>query len=201
VTDRPAPSEPRTESAAYELLERLRWGGGAPSCPHCGAAGRSHHLAPAAGTSRSTRTGAPSERRVWKCGACRRQFSVLVGTVLQGTRISLRTWVAVARARCGPEYSSTPGEVARRHGLSPDGTRQLIRRLELAFERRPVEAGEDPLAALVRIPAAEAERIRAATPPRVRPRRQLGPSADYGRDADARGFVSPSTSRHPQPRR
>ncbi|MFN2562239.1 MAG: transposase [Jatrophihabitans sp.] len=198
MIDRRLPSEPRTEAAAYELLERLRWGGGAPSCPHCGAGGRSHYLAPAAGTSRPTRTGTRSERRVWKCGACRRQFSVLVGTVLQGTRISVRTWVAVAQAARGPEGSPTPGEVARRHGLSRDGARQLIRRLDLAFQRRPVEAGDDPLAALLRIPAAEADRIRAATPPRVRPRPQLGPSADYGPDRQPGGCVSPSKGRHPQ---
>jgi hypothetical protein len=140
-----------------------------------------------------------SERRVWKCGACRRQFSVLVGTVLQGTRISVRTWVAVARALGGPGAARTPAEVARDAGLGRGGARQLIRRLELAFERSPVTAGEDPLAALLRIPAAEAERIRAATPPRVRPRPQLGPSADYGRDAEAGGFVSPPPGRRPQP--
>lgn len=138
---------------------------------------------------------------MWKCGECRRQFSVLVGTVLQGTRLSLRAWVAVAQAAAGSSGPSTPDEVARRHGLSRDGARQLIRRLELAFGRHPVKAGEDPLAALLRIPAAEAARIRAATPPRVRPRPQVGPSADYGRDGQTGGFVSPSNARHPQPQR
>jgi hypothetical protein len=128
---------------------------------------------------------------VWKCGACRRQFSVLVGTVLQGTRVSVRTWVAVARTRVGPASGATVGHVASKHGLSRDGARQLIRRLEFALDRWPAAAGEDPLAALLRIPAAEAERIRLATPPRVRPRPQLGPSADYGRDPETAGFVSP----------
>jgi hypothetical protein len=39
------------------------------------------------------------------------------------------------------------------------------------------------LAALLQIPAEEAARVRDRTPSRVRPRRQQGPSADYG-DAD-----------------
>jgi hypothetical protein len=44
--------------------------------------------------------------------------------------------------------------------------------------------GEDTLlAALLQIPAEDAARVRDQTPSRVRPRRQQGPSADYG-DAD-----------------
>jgi hypothetical protein len=32
---------------------------------------------------RKTRTGNTSHRRVWKCGECRKQFSVLVSTIFE----------------------------------------------------------------------------------------------------------------------
>jgi hypothetical protein len=44
----------------------------------------------------------------------------------------------------------------------------------------PDEATRRLLTALLRIPAAEAARIRERTRPRTRPRRQVGPTADYG---------------------
>ena len=40
--------------------------------------------APLNGTSRKARTGTTSQRRVWKCGACCKQFSVLTGTNFPG---------------------------------------------------------------------------------------------------------------------
>jgi transposase-like protein len=175
---RPAPRVPPTEAAAYELLEQLRWGGEPAVCPHCGTAGRCRYLAPRVGTSRPTRTGSASQRRVWKCAACGRQFSVLVATVLQGTRLSVRSWIAVADA-CGETGRlPTAGELTREHGLGRDSARQVIRRLRVALEAAGFVDG-DLLAALVRLPPGEAARIRDATPPRVRPRPQQGPSADY----------------------
>ena len=36
-----------------------------------------------------------SERRVWKCRDCRKQFSVLTGTMMHATKIPVRTWVLV----------------------------------------------------------------------------------------------------------
>ena len=62
-----------TEFDAFLLLERLRWEHGVV-CPHCRVVGNSGYLEPANGRSRKTRTGAVSERRVWKCRDCPKQF-------------------------------------------------------------------------------------------------------------------------------
>ena len=43
----------------------------------CKSTERHYFLTPKNGTSRKTRTGKPTQRRVWKCAACRKQFSVL----------------------------------------------------------------------------------------------------------------------------
>ncbi|MBN9619874.1 MAG: transposase [Actinobacteria bacterium] len=111
----------RAEAEAYRLLEQLRWGGAPTDCPHCDVTGRCYFL-----SARSP------GRRVWKCGACRRQFSVLVGTVLQGTRASLWAWIGVVGDWQRVGQLPTASEIRERHGLSPAGSRQLRRRLERA---------------------------------------------------------------------
>ena len=84
----------RNEADAYKFIEEMRWGDGEPVCPHCENEGATL-IVPTNGVSRKTRTGAHSERRVWRCRTCRKQFSVITGTVFHGTKVSLRIWVLV----------------------------------------------------------------------------------------------------------
>ena len=63
-----------TEADAYMMLEDLRWGG-EPVVPALRRDRPHYFLNPANGTSRKTRTGTHSQRRVWKCRDCRKQFS------------------------------------------------------------------------------------------------------------------------------
>src|SRR4051812_43717563 len=82
------------EASAYKYLEQLRWGDN-PVRPHCRSDERCYFLTPKNGASRATRTGASTQRRLWKCAACRKQFSVLTNSVMHGTKIPVRTWVFV----------------------------------------------------------------------------------------------------------
>src|SRR6185437_10410675 len=105
-----------SEYAAYLLLEELRWPNGEPECcPHCATIGRQYFLNPANGASRKTRTGRDSERRVWKCGHCRKQYSVLTGTVFHGTKISIRTWLLVALEMCASKNGVSAREIERKY--------------------------------------------------------------------------------------
>jgi hypothetical protein len=131
---------PRGEGEAYALLEQLRWGGPPPECPHCGVTGRCYFLRPAGGRARATRTGAESERRIWKCGSCRRQFSVLAATILQGTRISLWTWIGVVRERQATGALPSAPQVVERYGLTRAAARQLLRRLDLGLACEPAHS-------------------------------------------------------------
>jgi hypothetical protein len=105
---------------------------------------------------------------------------VLIGTVLQGTRTQLRTWIAVVRAREHSGRTPTVADLMSGHGLSRDGARQLVRRVDRALGDMRAAGPDDLLTVLLRIPADEAARVRQATPPRVRPRPQRGPTADHG---------------------
>ena len=68
------------EAKAFEHLERVIWGD-ERVCPHCGCAGR------------ITKVKANVEKRIrlglWRCGDCKKQFTVKVGTVFEHLRIPL----------------------------------------------------------------------------------------------------------------
>jgi transposase-like protein len=129
-----------TEAEAYRFLELLRWGDRPPpNCPHCGVPGRAYFLRPANGRNRATRTGARTPRRVWKCGACRQQFSVLAGTILQGNRVGVLTWVAVI-AHLVDNPQALPRDLADRFGISRETARNMRDRLARAATADPLLA-------------------------------------------------------------
>lgn len=130
----------RTESEAYLLLEELRWGAtGTPeACPKCGGMGRCYYLAPRNGVSRVTRTGAVTQRRVWKCGHCRQQFSVLTGTIFHGTKISVRTWLLVIFEMCAAENGVSAREVERKYELTPKTAWFMLMRIREGMKRDPL---------------------------------------------------------------
>jgi transposase-like protein len=125
------------EAAAYEYLERLRWKG-EPVCPHCGVKDSRHYfLKPSNGTSRATRTGAQSQRRVWKCRDCRRQFSVLTGTIFHGSKVPVRTWIFVLFEMAASKNGVSAREIERKYGLTPKTAWFVMHRLREAMKRDP----------------------------------------------------------------
>jgi transposase-like protein len=129
----------RTEADAYEFLEQLRWDG-EPVCPHCGTDRKPYFLNPRNGTSRKTRTGSKSERRVWKCSnpECRRQFSVLTGSIFHGTKIPVRTWVFVVFEMCASKNGVSAREIERKYDLTPKTAWFMLHRIREAMKREPV---------------------------------------------------------------
>lgn len=68
------------EEAAIKHLESIVWANGI-SCPHCKASGRVYDL-----KGKTTRLG------LKKCGACRKQFTVKIGTIFEDSHIPLHKW-------------------------------------------------------------------------------------------------------------
>src|SRR4051812_26656250 len=69
------------EATAYRFLEAHIWPDGRV-CPHCGVVGESGAL-----KGDSTRMG------VYKCYACRKPFTVKVGTIFEASHIKLHLWL------------------------------------------------------------------------------------------------------------
>jgi transposase-like protein len=128
----------RTEADAYALLEELRWHG-TPVCPHCGNDEKVYFLTPKNGETRATgpkRT--MSARRVWKCAKCRKQFSVLTGTIFHGTKISLRVWLLVLAQFASAKNGISAREVARMHEITEESAWHMVHRIREALKREPV---------------------------------------------------------------
>ena len=125
------------EADAYAVLEKLRWPEG-PVCPHCDNK-KAYYLNPANGNSRATgpkRT--MSQRRVWKCAACRKQFSVLTGTIFRGTKVSVETWLMVMVQMCSAKNGISAREIERMHGVTPETAWFILHRLREAMKREPL---------------------------------------------------------------
>ncbi len=99
------------EDAAYEYIESLRWPSG-PICPHCGIVDDATYLAPK-NVHRTTSTGKASYRRVWQCNDCRQQFSVLVGTIFEDSKIPLSKWLLAIHMMCAGKNGVAALELQR----------------------------------------------------------------------------------------
>ena len=69
------------EAAAYAYVEAHVWPQGR-ICPHCGVVERSGPLG-----GKSSRIG------LYKCYACRKPFTVKIGTIFEDSHIALRDWL------------------------------------------------------------------------------------------------------------
>lgn len=129
----------QTEGDAYELLEELRWGTERErqSCPKCGSVRRFYFIKPRNG-SRSTRTGAETQRRRWKCADCRHQFSVLTGTIFHGTKIPVRTWVLVIFEMCASKNGVAAREIERKYDVTNKTAWFMLHRIREAMKREPL---------------------------------------------------------------
>ena len=99
------------EDKAREFLEKLRWPDG-PECPHCGEIDNAYRLEPKPskkdGKNKHVRAG------VWKCGGCRKQFTVTVGTIFSDSHIPPKQ----VAARLSPSLCKQEGYL--RASASPD---------------------------------------------------------------------------------
>src|SRR5260370_3661229 len=71
------------EEAAIAYVEARLWPNG-PTCPHCGTIGQAGRL-----------KGKTSRPGMWKCYACRKTFTVRMGTVFESSHVPLRVWLQV----------------------------------------------------------------------------------------------------------
>jgi transposase-like protein len=93
------------EQAAYDWVEARVWADGRP-CPHCGVLDRSGKLA-----GKSTRIG------VYKCYACRKPFSVKVGTVFESSHIPMHIWLQAMALMSSSKKGFSTNQLHRTLGI------------------------------------------------------------------------------------
>src|ERR1700722_7401563 len=84
-----------------EYVANLRWPRG-PVCPRCGCAEYSY-----------LRT-----RRVWKCKACKKQYTVKLGTIFEDSKLGLDKWLPAIWLAANSKNGISPPGRARSRGLT-----------------------------------------------------------------------------------
>jgi transposase-like protein len=107
------------EEAAFERLEALLWPNG-PVCPHCGNNERVYALKGVRSKPSKKNPEGIVRHGLKKCGKCKKQFTVRVGTVFESSHIPLHKWFQAAHLLC-----------ASKKGIS---SHQLHRILEITYE-------------------------------------------------------------------
>lgn len=119
---------PQDEAAAREMLESMRWPDGNAACPHCGGADP-YKLTPKAGS--TTRQG------VWKCRACRKQFTVTVGTIFESSHIKLTVWLKAIYLLCSSKKGMSAHQLHRMLGITYKAAWFMAHRLRYAMTQEP----------------------------------------------------------------
>lgn len=92
------------EAAAFDKLESIVWPQG-PHCPRCGGFDRVTKV-------RGGRLG------LWRCGPCKRQFRVTVGTVFESAHIPLNLWFQAMHLLCTSKKGFSSHQLHRTIGVT-----------------------------------------------------------------------------------
>ena len=99
------------EAAAFARVEKALWPQG-PVCPHCGCVDRISAIRP--NVEKRVRMG------LKKCGDCKKQFTVRIGTIFEESKLPLHVWLQAIHLMC-----------ASKKGVS---AHQLHRVLEITYK-------------------------------------------------------------------
>lgn len=111
-----------SEKAAFEYVEARLWPNG-PVCPHCKAAG--DKIGRLAG-----KTARPGLR---KCYACRKQFTVRIGTIFEDSHLGLRFWLQAIHLLCASKKGHSTRQLQRTLGCGMKTAWHLGHRIRFAM--------------------------------------------------------------------
>src|SRR5712691_7223813 len=110
-----------SEEAAYAYVEARIWPNGRV-CPHCGVIDRSGLL-----KGKSTRIG------VYKCYACRKPFTVKVGTIFEDSHVPMHLWLQAVVMMCSSKKGISSNQLHRVLGVTLRTAWHMSHRIRLAM--------------------------------------------------------------------
>lgn len=102
---KPLPARFTNPDKAREHLEKIQWPDGKPICPHCNAFERGSRI-------EGGRDG------LLFCNACRKQYTVTVGTVFERSKVPLHTWLYANHLLCSSKKGISSHQLARMLGVT-----------------------------------------------------------------------------------
>ena len=109
------------EAAAYAYVEARIWANGRV-CPKCGVIDRSGPL-----TGKDDRVG------LYKCYACRKKFTVKVGTIFEDSHIQMRDWLTAIHLICSSKKGISANQIHRTLGITLKSAWFLMHRIREAM--------------------------------------------------------------------
>jgi transposase-like protein len=110
------------EEAAFAYVEAELWPAG-PVCPHCETTG--DKIGRLAG--KTTRTG------LYKCYACRKPFTVRIGTIFEDSHLPLRLWLQAIHLLCSSKKGISTRQLQRTLGCGMKTAWHLGHRIRFAM--------------------------------------------------------------------
>jgi hypothetical protein len=104
---------------AREWLEKLLWADGR-ACGYCGTVDESTEL--------------PARPGFYQCNACRKQFTVMVGTVFERSHIPLNKWLMAAFLLCASKKGISAHQMHRMLGITYKSAWFMMHRLREAMK-------------------------------------------------------------------
>ena len=89
------------EDAAFAYVEAQLWPAG-PICPHCGTVDQATKM-----QGKTTRKG------LWNCRACRKPFTVRMGTVFESSHVPMRVWLQAIYFVCSSKKGISAHQIHR----------------------------------------------------------------------------------------
>lgn len=124
------------EAAAQQALADLRWPDGNVTCPLCAGGKKVYEV-------KQVRKDAdgkiiPSVRKQWKCGACRKKFSVTSKSIFEGAHIPVGKWIYAIFMMCSSKKGVSANQLARELNLTYKSAWFMCHRVREAMLQEPL---------------------------------------------------------------
>ena len=119
------------EDKARELLEEMRWGQSGAVCPRCGGADP-YKLTPKATSEK------PGRKGLYKCRACRKQFTATVGTIFEDSHIPLSKWMLAIHLIAASKKGMSAHQLHRMLGITYKSAWFMAHRLRYCMTQEPI---------------------------------------------------------------
>lgn len=110
------------EDAAFTYVEARLWPQG-PVCAHCGTVDEASRS-----QGKTTRPG------LWNCRACRKPFTVRMGTIFESSHVPMRIWLQAIYLICSSKKGISTRQIQRTLGGSMKTAWFLMHRIRLAMD-------------------------------------------------------------------
>lgn len=100
------------EAAAFEHVEAIIWGS-TPVCHHCGSVDKHYKLVGVRSKASKKNPGGVERHGLYKCAACRGQFTVRMGTIFEESHLPLHKWLQAIHLLCSSKKGISSHQLHR----------------------------------------------------------------------------------------